>query len=74
MSVRRRGWAALLLLSLALLLFSAPRAVFAQGFSITITVDENGNGSLTNTAGFSAPLPAALLPDPGPGGLPLALT
>jgi hypothetical protein len=54
----------------ALLLSSA----YAQGFSITITVDENGNGTFTNTGGFLSPLPGVLAPDPGPGGLPVALT
>jgi hypothetical protein len=43
-------------------------------FSVTITLDENGNGTFRNTAGFFSPLPAALLPDPGPAGLPAALT
>src|SRR5262249_45896373 len=37
-------------------------------------VDENGNGTLTNTAGFSGTLPSAMLADPGPGGLASALT
>jgi hypothetical protein len=46
----------------------------AQQFSVTITVDENGHGTLTNTTGFFGSLPAALLQDPGPGGLPGALT
>src|SRR4029077_1265101 len=41
---------------------------------VTITIDENGNGTLTNSNGFNSPLPAALLPDPGPGGLASALT
>lgn len=43
-------------------------------FTITITVDENGNGTLVNSRGFFSPLGAALSPDPGPGGLPVALT
>jgi hypothetical protein len=43
-------------------------------FSVTLTFDENGHGTFTNTAGFFSPLTAAMLPDPGPGGLPLALT
>jgi hypothetical protein len=47
---------------------------FGQAFSITITVDENGHGNLVNTGGGNFALPAAMLPDPGPGGLPLALT
>src|SRR5437762_3944447 len=46
---------------------------FAQ-FSVTITVDENGQGTLMNSTGISAPLPASVGPDPGPGGLPNALT
>jgi hypothetical protein len=49
-------------------------SAYAQGFGITITVDENGNGTFTNTNGFFSPLPGALAPDPGPGGLPVALT
>jgi hypothetical protein len=43
-------------------------------FSVTITADENGNGTLTNTAGFNAPLPFALQADTGPGGLDSVLT
>jgi hypothetical protein len=43
-------------------------------FSVSITVDENGNGTLTNTDGFSSPLVATLMNDPGPGGLPNVLT
>ena len=43
-------------------------------FSIRITVDENGNGSLTNTNGFNGALPASMAPDPGPGGSASALT
>ena len=46
----------------------------SQAFSITTTIDENGNGSLTNTNGFNSSLPFALQNDPGPGGLPQALT
>jgi hypothetical protein len=57
----------------ALLSFGITRPASAQ-FAITINVDEKGNGTLTNTNGFFSPLPAALLPDPGPGGLPAALT
>jgi hypothetical protein len=43
-------------------------------FSVTITVDENGHGTLTNTNGFFRTLPFAVIPDPGPGGLPAVLT
>jgi hypothetical protein len=46
----------------------------ASGFSVTIRVDENGNGQFTNSNGFMAPLPFAIIPDPGPGGLPATLT
>jgi len=52
----------------------ATGGAFAQAFSVTITVDENGNGRFTNTAGFSSALPFALLPDPGPGGRASAAT
>jgi hypothetical protein len=51
-----------------------PHTANAQGFSVTITVDENGNGRLTNTTGASLPLPFSLQLDPGPGGLANALT
>jgi len=46
----------------------------------TITVDENGNGVLNFTTGGGCgsgaivPMPGALAPDPGPGGLPSVLT
>jgi hypothetical protein len=48
--------------------FVLPQAAQAQ-FSVTITVDENGNGRLTNTAGANLLLPFAVQHDPGPGGL-----
>jgi hypothetical protein len=54
--------------------FGLSGSTFAQGFSVTITVDENGHGTLTNTAGFFGTLPFALVPDPGPGGLASTLT
>jgi hypothetical protein len=47
---------------------------FAQGFSVNITVDENGNGSFTNSNSFNSSLPSGQLQDPGPGGLAGALT
>ena len=59
-----------LLPALAGCLLAAGGPVAAQAFSVTITVDENGNGRLTNTAGFNAPLPFSMEQDPGPGGLP----
>jgi hypothetical protein len=43
-------------------------------FHVDITVDENGNGHFTNTAGFDSSLPSGLRADPGPGGLASALT
>ena len=45
----------------------APAA--AQGFSVSITADENGNGTFNNSAGFFANLPFTQITDPGPGGL-----
>jgi hypothetical protein len=39
-----------------------------------ITVDENGNGTYDDGAGSITPLPFAMAPDPGPGGLASALT
>jgi hypothetical protein len=60
-------------LALAAWLVTAGGPAHAQ-FSVTITVDEKGNGTLATTSGFFSPLPHALLTDPGPGGLPAALT
>ena len=60
------------LLGLAMLAWGG--AASAQGFTVTITVDENGNGRLTNSAGFNGTLPFALMNDPGPGGLANVLT
>jgi hypothetical protein len=48
------------------LVFTAPEA--RAQFTITTTVDENGNGTLTNTIGFNASLPSSMQADPGPGG------
>jgi len=59
--------------ALAAVLLATGKDASAQ-FSITITVDESGKGTFTNTNNFFSTLPAALLPDPGPGGLPAALT
>ena len=61
------------LLLLAMVALGLSGSAFAQ-FSVTITVDENGHGRLTNTAGANAALPFALVPDPGPGGLAPTLT
>jgi hypothetical protein len=72
MRARRRFGAAILgLAALALLLGGVGQA--RAGFSITITADENGNGTLTNTSGFSGSLPFMTGQDPGPGGRSNAL-
>ena len=62
-----------LLFAVALLL-SLSGVVYADGFSVHITVDENGNGLFTNSAGFSQSLVGFLANDPGPGGLNNVLT
>jgi len=51
-----------------------PQTANAQGFTVTISVDENGHGQFMNSAGANVTLPFALLTDPGPGGLTGALT
>jgi hypothetical protein len=64
------------LLSLAfvplLLLFGG--AALAQGTAFSISIDENGNGSITEPTGLVVSLPSSLGPDPGPGGLASVLT
>lgn len=48
---------------------------WAQGGNPTITLDEFGVGTIQFPVGPPAPLPQGIpLPDPGPGGLPNALT
>lgn len=50
-------------------------SAFAQiAPSVNITVDENGNGSISSSNGFSSALPSSMMPDPGPGGLSSVLT
>ena len=61
-------------LTASVLLSCASLAAHASGFSVTITADEFGNGTLTNTAGFSSALPSSFTNDPGPGGLSHILT
>jgi hypothetical protein len=64
------------------LLFGSALSVFllaanpanAQGFTVTINVDENCNGSLSNSNGVNDVLPCGLQNDPGPGGLNNVLT
>lgn len=73
----RTGWVSAL--AVALLLCGTGAAVAGpytstNDFAVTITVDENGNGLLTNTDGFHGTLPFALQNDPGPGGLANVLT
>ncbi|HEV2362613.1 MAG TPA: PEPxxWA-CTERM sorting domain-containing protein [Caulobacteraceae bacterium] len=46
----------------------------ATVFSVTLTMDENGHGTFTNTSGFHATLASGLQNDPGPGGLSDVLT
>jgi hypothetical protein len=43
-------------------------------FTVTVTVDEHGNGTVTNNAGGSGVSPFSVGLDPGPGGLANALT
>ncbi len=69
--MKRRGMLAGLAVVVGLLISGGE--AFAQ-FGATITVDENGNGLFSNSNGFFSPLPASLVADPGPGGLPVALT
>ena len=52
----------------AIAAFGLASPAFAQSFSVQILIDENGNGILTNTAGFFGALQFGLLNDPGPGG------
>src|SRR5262249_35797260 len=61
-------------LALAALLLLGGSAPARAQFSITITVDETGKGTFTNTSGFFSPLPSARFAEPGPGGLAKALT
>lgn len=62
------------LLFVVALLLSFSGFAYADGFSVHITVDENGNGLFTNSDGFSQNLAGFLANDPGPGGLSNVLT
>jgi hypothetical protein len=62
----------LALLAAAVLSIATSRA--SAQFTAIITVDENGVGTFSNSLGASSPLPFAIQADPGPGGLPAALT
>jgi hypothetical protein len=59
---------------LPLFLLLCGRAHATVGNNPTITVDENGVGSLLFPGGTSIPTHGVLAPDPGPGGLPSVLT
>ena len=63
--------AIVILAALALLLGGVGQS--RAQFSITITADENGKGTFTNTNNFNAPLPFITGQDPGPGGRSNAL-
>lgn len=57
-------------LILGVSLMAAGGPVHAQApLVVSVMVDEDGNGTITYSNGFSSPLPFAMLPDPGPGGL-----
>lgn len=51
-----------------ILLSCATLTAHAVPFSVTITADELGHGTLTNTVGNFIILPESLAADPGPGG------
>lgn len=61
-------------LTATILLSCASLVAHGEGFSVTITADEFGNGTLTNSAGFYGVLPSSFTNDPGPGGLSHVLT
>jgi hypothetical protein len=64
-----------ILLWVALAALSIVGSAFAQvANNPIITVDENGVGTIQFPGGPLQPLPGVLAPDPGPLGLPLALT
>jgi hypothetical protein len=67
----RRSFAALL--AVAALALATGNPVFAQNPAIAYSFDEFGHGFVTST-GITLPYPGVLRNDPGPGGLPLALT
>src|SRR5262249_7062600 len=73
LKARRLGRLSLFLVPALVFIFALPRNASAQ-FSVTITVDENGNVHFSNTAAFNLSLPFAMQADPGPGGLASALT
>jgi len=62
------------LIFLAPLLLAMTALAHADSFSVSITVDEQGHGTFTNTNGFNSTLSSSLKADPGPGGLSSVLT
>jgi hypothetical protein len=82
MDLQKRGPPALFAVAFLLASVAANATVYdasdqpvaQQAFSVSIVVDENGNGRLTNTAGANIALSFALQNDPGPGGLDNVLT
>jgi hypothetical protein len=64
----------LLFAAVAVLAGGVQRATAAPLPSITISVDENGNGTFVSNVTGMFTLPFALKADPGPGGLPSVLT
>jgi hypothetical protein len=62
------------ILFLVPILLSITALAHADSFSVSITVDEQGHGTLTNTSGFKGTLSSSLKADPGPGGLSSVLT
>jgi PEP-CTERM motif len=76
MKTQTTGWAAVL--GAVFLLSASGTAVAGPydggGLDVSIRVDENGNGFLTNAAGVVFTLPFDKRNDPGPGGLANVLT
>jgi hypothetical protein len=82
MDLQKRGPTALFAVAFLLASVAANATVYdasdqpvaQQAFSVSIVVDENGNGRATTTAGANIALPFSLQNDPGPGGLDNVLT
>jgi hypothetical protein len=75
MFIRKKpGVHSILVLMAALLLFGLSSSVLAQGNNPLITVNETGNGTLLFPGSPIIPTNGVPQADPGPGGLPNALT
>ncbi len=61
------------LIGLVAAMLALGTTAWGQG-TITLTVDEAGNGKLVNSATGTFTLPSSMAADPGPGGLASALT